>query len=1330
MMRFHFFVFLWAVALVRWVPIPAGFAADTAAADNTAKSPAKVDQTTLELARTLFESGKFVESEKLLRQVLAAIDAGQMPASQLGRCLGPLANIYRAWGRNDDALKIALRYRKYIGDLSALDTPTRNQLLDQNAGDLADILTALDRPAEAEQYLQATLTEAEKHTDANPQRTLTVLVKLAQLADAQNDHDKAQPRWQRVVEVGTAAAKKIEQRQLPAELYPDCLLDLAAGYVAVDNRPEAIQVLTRLLSHQTTRRDPAFQEAAAALKTRLLLGSLCAESGQLDQALHVFQDALAAQPQLATGAVAEADVLSRMAAVYKAQGLETEARDHWDQAAAIYAKAIEQAEKLPDSQVPVMGLLNQLQIVQQQARHYPEAIQSGRRLLELREKTLGQEHPLTFAAKSDLGAVYSAAQYYDLAKPLLTDALAYWQKHTPPAPLQLARALNDLAVAERGVGSLNEAKTLFQQALDLRLQHLSPDDPRLALTYANLASVFLDKGEYARAVVLFDQAIDIYRAHGTSDREALSGTLLNEAMVFKSQGQLAKAADYCRDSLQVYQQAFGSDAPGAVAHFNALTSLCIGQGQLAEAADYNRRAWQLCQQHHLDHEPGAATTLHHKATLEYLHDQFDAAQRDWRAALEIQQTAGQTEQAARTLNYLAKVDSLRGKPAEAEPLYRRALALQGSAHAYPTTYYLTSCNLAEILHDEGQPDEAIGLLQDAVKVIETPRAGTVGGEGERAEYFAQFASAFDLLVQWNLEQGHVNEAFAFAEQGRNRTFLDQLSLAGVDLRDTLSGPAGEKLRERERTLRTKLGTLRAEAVAITEKNPTAGSKSNPALDKLAQELDRTQSEYAQVWTDIRNASPYYRQQLSRDVDPAGSLVVVRSLLDQMHSLMLFYYVGDKKSFLLVIDPADEKVQVVPLEIPTALADGMSVKPGPLTRPAVVQLVNQFLADVRDRAGGRGLAGTVHSVKGVMATDQGTVLAEVLVPRSVRNLVEHRAPASVIIVPDGALHGLPFEALLLESQPAAKYLLDVFPPIAYAPSANILVNLIQRPATDANAMATLTVGNPKYVESATVATNLRQSSDRGDTAKNDPPTKSNSTAEHSLATVSRAAYLGLGGQLPPLPATAKECQRVAQAFQGGKVTMLLAEEATEQNVRAHIAGCRFIHIAAHGLVDQQHDNLFGAIALTPPTDGSESSDNDGFLSLHEIHELPLSGCQLAVLSACSTNVGPDRPLEAGSTLAQAFLAAGARRAVCSHWNVDDASTAELIGGFFERIAKAAQQTDAPGEGPSKENVATKTDPASVISYAQALYDARVKVRSQPQWSSPYYWAPFVLIGPPQ
>jgi CHAT domain-containing protein len=78
------------------------------------------------------------------------------------------------------------------------------------------------------------------------------------------------------------------------------------------------------------------------------------------------------------------------------------------------------------------------------------------------------------------------------------------------------------------------------------------------------------------------------------------------------------------------------------------------------------------------------------------------------------------------------------------------------------------------------------------------------------------------------------------------------------------------------------------------------------------------------------------------------------------------------------------------------------------------------------------------------------------------------------------------------------------------------------------------------------------------------------------------------------------------------------------------------------------------------------------------------------------------------MARAFLAAGARRVVCSQWDVDDESTAELIGAFASAIGQSIREGKEPN-------------------YAIALADARKYVRGQSRWSSPYHWAPFVLMG---
>ncbi len=361
-------------------------------------------------------------------------------------------------------------------------------------------------------------------------------------------------------------------------------------------------------------------------------------------------------------------------------------------------------------------------------------------------------------------------------------------KTRPPAPLQWSRALNDLAFVEREVGSYDQAQDLFEKSLKLRTENLHSDDTRLAQTCGNLATVFLDKGEYARAIVLFDQAAEIYRSHGPLAQESLSRTLLNEARVYRSQGQLAKAVSTCEESLNIDQKAAGKDAPSTIDHLNTLAAICLAQGsqsKLSEAADYSGRAWQLCQNNRLEHEPIAGDTLYQKARVEYQQKQSKEAQSDWHDALDIQKKHGQTAQAARTLNYLANLAS-QDKTEDAKKLYTQALELQGTAIAHPETYYLSACNLAQILFDEGKTKQAIKLAESAVQSLETPRAGTVGGETERAEYYAEFASAFDQLVKWNLDQKDVDKAFEYAERGRNRTFLDQLSLVGVDLRDTAS----------------------------------------------------------------------------------------------------------------------------------------------------------------------------------------------------------------------------------------------------------------------------------------------------------------------------------------------------------------------------------------------------------------------------------------------------------------------------------------------------------------------------------------------------------------
>jgi CHAT domain-containing protein len=112
-------------------------------------------------------------------------------------------------------------------------------------------------------------------------------------------------------------------------------------------------------------------------------------------------------------------------------------------------------------------------------------------------------------------------------------------------------------------------------------------------------------------------------------------------------------------------------------------------------------------------------------------------------------------------------------------------------------------------------------------------------------------------------------------------------------------------------------------------------------------------------------------------------------------------------------------------------------------------------------------------------------------------------------------------------------------------------------------------------------------------------------------------------------------------------------------------------------------------------------------LPEIYQLDARSCELAILSACRTNYGPEQRGEGTWTLSRGFLVAGARRVVASTWLVDDEAAASLISYYSSLLARTDQ-------GP----------PA----YARQLQAAKRWVRQQEKWRSPYYWGTFVLVGP--
>lgn len=191
-------------------------------------------------------------------------------------------------------------------------------------------------------------------------------------------------------------------------------------------------------------------------------------------------------------------------------------------------------------------------------------------------------------------------------------------------------------------------------------------------------------------------------------------------------------------------------------------------------------------------------------------------------------------------------------------------------------------------------------------------------------------------------------------------------------------------------------------------------------------------------------------------------------------------------------------------------------------------------------------------------------------------------------------------------------------------------------------------------------------------------------------------------LPSLPGTAREVETIKQSFSAKGLTAMdfTYEKATEDLIKSdRIADYQYLHFATHGTVDEENQEL-SRIFLSKDAKGSE----DGNLFAGEIYNLNMNA-DLVTLSACETGLGKISKGEGIIGLTRALVFAGASNIMVSLWTVADESTSDLMIDFYGRILNKSMYGN----------------------YSQPLRETKLNMIREGKYSSPYYWAPFVLIG---
>lgn len=290
---------------------------------------------------------------------------------------------------------------------------------------------------------------------------------------------------------------------------------------------------------------------------------------------------------------------------------------------------------------------------------------------------------------------------------------------------------------------------------------------------------------------------------------------------------------------------------------------------------------------------------------------------------------------------------------------------------------------------------------------------------------------------------------------------------------------------------------------------------------------------------------------------------------------------------------------------------------------------------------------------------------------------------ITIVPDGPLWNLPFQALLT---PEGHYLMENSA-ISYAPSVVAI--------RDASAKRERRIGKA----------DTQISESRLSTSVTLPQPTVLAIGNPSLRSqVLRKGHSARRGSGPfgDLPDAEEEARSVAELY-GSTSDFLNHGRATEEVVKRVAGRYNVLHFATHGLLNDASP-MYSQLVLAAPRNGSE----DGLLEAREVTQMNLHA-DLAVLSACETARGKIGAGEGLIGLTWAFFAAGVPTTVASQWKVDSKSTTELMVEFHKQL-KPRLMGDRTAPGP-----------------AESLRRAALKLMRTEEYSHPFYWAGFVVVG---
>jgi len=802
--------------------------------------------------------------------------------------------------------------------------------------------------------------------------------------------------------------------------------------------------------------------------------------------------------------------------------------------------------------------------------------------------------------------------------------------------------IHDIGIVYYHLGKKSEALSHFDQSLKMakELGNHSVEEGALA----NIGLVYYSQGDYPKALYYFDQSSKVskniesrnvvQKIVDTVYRKRQGVRLNNIGSIYRGLGDYSKALSYYEQSLQISQELGGRSDEA-----NALSNIGLVHQDLndyAKALPYYQKA--LAKKKEIG-VPATETkscigNLYlEQGNLDKAHSTFN----------EIEDPSTRSATLGRYYLFAKDYQNARKHFGEILPKVEK----QGTGANLEAVY------IGLGLSSEGLKDftSAREYYLKAVKLMEEQRE-TLSAD-QRRHFFSGKAGWFkriepyEGLIRVSIHLKDHESALYWAENTKARLLLEAMAKRAAGERLGISA----ELSQKEADLSSRLGATQKQMDQTVVKNPGRHRELEAEMQGLKQErqslIARIKSEFPE-YASIHYPAPVHAKEFK--LQPQEALIE--------------YAVTNNETF------------------------GWLVRGGKVVKTVTIPVTKKDLRGLANKY--RGFFEGINNPGQLSRFDPkvGKALYDLLV----KGLAADLKPGEpVIIIPDGILGIIPFEALV-PSLPAhletstgqhgpyptgLKYFGDEHPVTIYqSGTALAVVRTLKKSGAGATDKM-LVLADPDF-GSATAA---------------------QGTADTYKRSVLRA--VNRNGNFASLPSTRRLAEKF-KAANGPAVDVLLGANASEQELKSKpLNQYRYQIYATHGILDNEIPYVKEpALVLSQREANPEVNPLDGFLTMTKVMDLKLNA-DLVALTACNTGVGKDLTGEGVMGMGRAFQYAGSKSVLMSLWSVEDESTNLLTEKYFNHLKGGKDRLEA-------------------------LRLARLDLR-QAGYEHPFYWGAFILVG---